>query len=121
MVLLLAASGCSRQVSFSEEVKPILRDNCMKCHDGGGEGSSKSEFKVNTYDDVMKGTKFGKVVIPGDSESSTLYRLVAHKAGTEIQMPPHHSETRASEMLEPLPAEQIDIIKMWIDQGAKNN
>ena len=73
-------SGCSKEVSFKQDVKPIINDTCLECHDGKGEGSEESGLILNTYDDLMRGTKFGQVVVPGDSESSTLYRLISHKA-----------------------------------------
>ena len=113
--------GCSKQVSFNNDVKPILTASCLECHDGSGEGSEKSGFSLKDYNSLMKGTKFGSVIVPGDSVSSTLYRLIAHKADPEIQMPPHHDTTLAEGKVDPLTLVQIETIKMWIDQGAKNN
>ena len=121
IVAAVMVTGCSREVSFSKDVKPILSARCLECHDGKGEGSEESGLILITYDDLMRGTKFGQVVVPGDSESSTLYRLIAHKADTKIQMPPHTKDTLASKILTPLNEEQIETIKTWIDQGAKNN
>jgi hypothetical protein len=114
-------TGCSQQVSFNKDVKPILTASCLQCHDGSGEGSTASGFNVQSYDSLMKGTKFGPVVVAGDSVSSTLYRLIGHKADPKIQMPPHHDVTLAEGRGEPLSDAQVDTIKMWIDQGAKNN
>ena len=115
------ASGCSKDISYSKDVKPIINTSCLECHDGKGEGSEESGLILNTYDDLMRGTKFGQVVVPGDSESSTLFRLIAHKADPKIHMPPHTKDTLASKVMTPLNDKQIDIIKTWIDQGAKNN
>jgi hypothetical protein len=115
------ASGCSKEISYSKDVKPIINTSCLECHDGKGEGSEESGLILNTYDDLMRGTKFGQVVVPGDSESSTLFRLIAHKADPKIHMPPHTKDTLASKIMTPLNDRQIDIIKTWIDQGAKNN
>ena len=119
--IAVASAGCSQQVSFQNDVNPILQQNCLSCHDGSGEGSSTSGFSVSSYDDLMKGTKFGKVVVPGDSLSSSLYRLIDHQADPKIQMPPHHDEALASGKMSSLSGEQINTIKVWIDQGAKNN
>jgi hypothetical protein len=113
-------AGCSKQVSFNNDVNPILVSNCLTCH-VGGEGSVKSGFSVQNYNSLMKGTKFGPVIVPGDSESSTLFRVIAQKVAPEIQMPPHHDESLAEGRLEPLTPEQVETIKAWIDQGAKNN
>ena len=113
--------SCGLPVSFNKDIQPILAANCLECHDGSGEGSSASGFNVQTYDSVMSGTKFGAVIIPGSSESSTLYRMVAHKVDPKIQMPPHHDKSLASGRQEPLTSRQIELIQKWIDQGAKNN
>ena len=118
---LAIASGCSKEVSFKQDVKPVISDSCLECHDGKGEGSEESGLILNTYDDLMRGTKFGQVVVPGDSESSTLYRLIAHKADPKIHMPPHTKDTLASKIKTPLSNKQIEIVKTWIDQGAKDN
>lgn len=115
------ATGCSKEVSYSKDVKPIIADRCLECHDGKGEGSEESGLILVTYDDLMRGTKFGQVVVPGDSESSTLFRLVAHKADPKIHMPPHTKDTLASKIKTPLSDDQVATIKTWIDQGAKNN
>lgn len=118
---LAIASGCSKETSFNKDVKPIISTSCLECHDGKGEGSEESGLILVTYDDLMRGTKFGQVVVPGDSESSTLYRLIAHKADPKIHMPPHTKDTLASKIKTPLSNKQIEIVKTWIDQGAKNN
>ena len=115
------STGCSQQVSFNDDVKPILTASCLQCHNGSGEGSEKSGFNVQDYNSLMKGTKFGPVVVAGESASSTLYRLISHKADPKIQMPPHHDITLTEGRAEPLNKAQIETIKNWIDQGAKNN
>jgi len=118
----LFSMGCSKQVSFKDDIKPILTSNCVMCHDGSnGVGFVKSGFSVQSYNSFMKGTKFGPVIVAGDSISSTLYRLIDHMADPKIQMPPHHDTTLAEQKLKPLTSAQIETIKTWIDQGAKNN
>lgn len=125
--LMIAATpffgaGCSQQVSFNNDVKPLLEASCISCHDGSGEGSEKSGFSMKSYEDLMAGTKFGPVIVAGESASSTFYRVISHKADPQIQMPPHHDETVSEgHQAEPLTSAQTDIIKMWIDQGALNN
>jgi len=113
--------SCSKPVSFNKDIKPILMANCLSCHDGSGEGSATSGFSVQTYDSVMKGTKYGPVIVPGSSTSSSLYRMVAHEVDPKIQMPPHHDEALAKGREDALTPRQIEFIEKWIDQGAKNN
>ena len=121
LVTAVIVTGCTKEISYSKDIKPIINDRCLECHDGKGEGSEESGLILINYDDLMRGTKFGQVVVPGDSESSTLYRLVAHKADPKIHMPPHHKDSLATKHMDPLTEKQVEMIQMWIDQGAKNN
>jgi len=109
--LLLA--GCSAgpaSISFQSEIKPLLDKYCSECHLKGGTGAEASGFVTETYASIMKGTKFGPVVIAGDPLSSSLYRLVAGKVDPSIRMP--HGKKALSEA-------EILKIEHWIEQGAK--
>lgn len=110
---LTAISACVQQpqVSYRTQVEPILQEHCKECHSLNGEGYKKSGFSVDSYEHVMKGTKFGAVVVPGAAITSTLYLLVAGKADPSIRMP--HGKKSLSEY-------DVKVIKTWIDQGAKN-
>ena len=122
IVASMSIVACSeREISFSKDVKPIFDAKCLDCHDGKGEGSEKTEFLVTDYKNIMDGTKFDAVVMPGSSVSSTLYRVVSHKTHTKIQMPPHHETATADGRGVPLRDKEIEIVKLWIDQGAKDN
>ena len=127
--LAILGAGCAKQeVSFKQDVYPILQKNCRSCHSPGGEGYAASGFSVETYESVMKGTKFGPVIVPRSSISSTVMVLLEHKADPSISMP----RSKVQPLLERekylkdwkapmLPADQIRFIGNWIDQGAKNN
>jgi hypothetical protein len=104
--------GAAPPVSFKGQVHPILKNGCGDCHGAGGAGTAKTGFSVESHDSVMKGTKFGAVIAPGSAISSSLYRLVAGEVDPSIRMP--HGDKK-------LPAEDINLIKTWIDQGAKDN
>jgi uncharacterized membrane protein len=106
------ASGCSKGVSYAADVQPVLNKNCLECHAAGKEGQLKSGLNMETYAQLMTGTRYGPVVIPGNSISSTLMRLVDHKADKTINMP--HDKQK-------IPENEIALIKAWIDEGAKNN
>jgi hypothetical protein len=113
--LLGALTGCAREeaVSFSQDVKPIIDQNCLACHKEGGEGFEASGFSMVTYDDLMKGTNFGPMVIAGDSAGSNMIVLMEGRADPSISMP-HGS-------MDPIRKAEIDTVRIWIDQGAKNN
>jgi hypothetical protein len=106
--------GCSDAptVSFRSDVAPILAKYCAECHVGNGEGTQASEFRVDSYENVIKGTKYGPVIVAGDPLSSSLYRLVSGKVDPSIQMP-HGKES--------LSAGEIAMVEHWIAQGARDN
>lgn len=119
---LLPCIGCGqREVSYSQDVFPIVSERCTECHSGGGEGESASGFSVATYDDLMQGTQYGPVIVPGSAISSTLYHMVSGTVDPSIQMPPHAPEALAQGRGKPLTEKQIQTVRLWIDQGAKNN
>ena len=118
-VLLLALAACSdsdtaqssKSVSFARDVRPILDAYCLECHQSGG--AEASGLSMVDYDALMKGTKHGPIIKPGDSLSSTLVILVEGRADKSLRMP--HGD-RA-----PLSADAIKILRRWIDDGAKKN
>ena len=109
-VSLLA--GCSSEptpVSYQKGVKPLIDKYCSECHLKEGEGAAASGFLTESYETVMKGTKYGPVIVPGDALSSSLYRLVSGKVHSSIRMP--HGR-------DPLTEQEIATIEQWISQGA---
>lgn len=114
-VLLLGLAGCSGEgaVSYSRDVQPILAKNCLSCHQAGGAGHAASGFSMASYDDLMKGTSAGPMIIPGDSEGSNLIVLMEGRADASIAMP-HGGAKRVS-------SADIGTIRRWIDQGAPKN
>lgn len=120
-VASILIAGCEKPVSYSKDIRPILVANCLQCHDGKGEGSTASGFSVESYDSLIRGTKFGPVVVPGSAISSTLYLIVTDKVDPKIQMPPRHQESLAQGRGKSLHEVQVKNIELWIDQGARNN
>lgn len=114
-LLLLALAACSGEapVSFSQDVKPVLDKHCIECHQVGGAGTLASGFDMTTYEGLMKGTNFGPMVIIGDPEGSNILVLMEGRADPSISMP--HGQR------DPVAKQDIQTIRTWIEQGAKNN
>jgi hypothetical protein len=112
---LLGFAGCTGggTVSYAQDVEPILRANCLSCHQEGGAGFEASGFSMASYDELMKGTRYGPMIVAGDSEGSNLVVLMEGRADPSISMP--HGR------MEPVGKADIDTIRRWIDQGAKQN
>ena len=116
--LLFLAAGCDRgsdaeTVSYAEDIQPILDEHCSDCHTGDGAGVQASGFSTESYTTVMKGTRHGSMIEPGDPLSSSLYRLVSgREVHPSIRMP--HGERK-------LLGSQVAAIEAWIRQGAPDN
>ncbi len=126
MSLFMVACG-QREVSYRRDVSPILKKNCSVCHSAGGVGYEKSGFSVDSYQDVMRGTRYGRVISPGSSVGSTLVRLIKHEADSSVNMPKKYKVSAHNAMIMPesnarwLPSRDIELITQWVDQGAKDN
>lgn len=102
------------EVSFKDDIQPILHDYCVSCHSPGGKGHAKSGLNLTSYEGLMKGTKFGPVVIPGDSDASTFTKLLTGtNKGLKMPMGLNAAGT--------LDRQYILIMRKWVKQGAKNN
>jgi hypothetical protein len=115
LVVQLFTTGCERSdpVSFAADVKPLLDQHCTGCHVAGQAGYETSGLATDSYAALMKGTKFGPVVVAGDSFNSTLVVLIEGRADPSINMP--HGSLRE------LNTEEVAIIRRWIDGGAMND
>src|SRR5262245_59462707 len=101
-----AAAQTADKVDFARDVQPIFRQYCVGCH---GATIHQSNYRLDRRSDAMRGgTTSPGVIHPGDGSSSVLYiKVSSSRFGP--QMPPTGA----------LSAEQIDVIKRWIDEGAE--
>ncbi len=112
----LLAVGCAHEpppISFRTQVAPILAKHCVSCHVEGKPGTVASALQLDSYAAVMKGTRFGPVVLPGDPLSSAMIMLVEGRADPRITMP-HGGTDR-------LTAAEIQALRDWVQQGARDN
>jgi ankyrin repeat protein len=92
------------KVDFRRDVLPILRQNCVGCH---GPSKQMNSLRLDRRSRALRGGT-QTILVPGNAASSRLYhRLTGNKFGNS--MPPSG----------PLPPDQIETIKAWIDQGAE--
>src|ERR1043165_2927384 len=97
-------------VDFEKEILPILKNNCLACHN---KTTTKAGLILETPQDILKGGESGKVVAPKRSGESLLLKIAAHQA--KPMMPPKNNKVEASD----LTPEELGLLKLWIDQGAK--
>ena len=112
----LVLNGCAIEptISYQSDIHPILKDNCLQCHvSPNGVGYLKTGLNMVSYETLMHGTIYGPVIVPGDSRRSILNKLVEGRAGNYIRMP-HNKKDALTE-------EEIEALKLWVNQDAKNN
>jgi hypothetical protein len=109
---IVTAAAAGEHPGFAKDVFPIFAQNCVECHQPGADGYAKTGLDMTSYDGIMKGTKHGPIVVPGDAFTSNLAVVVEGRTRPEIRMP--HAR-------KPLSKWQRVIIRRWINAGAKNN
>lgn len=108
-----ALPGCGeRAVSYSAQVEPIIEKRCMECHQPGGSGYEASGLDMTSHASLMRGTRYGSIIEPGEPMNSVLNQLVEGRAHPSITMP--HGGNR-------LPESEIALLRTWVAQGAPSN
>jgi WD40 repeat protein len=97
-------------VDFEKEILPIFRRNCLACHSAT---EAQSDLSLESPAQILKGGSEGPAVVAGKSPESLLLKLSAHQK--EPFMPPPDNDVKAK----PLTPQELGLIKLWIDQGAK--
>jgi len=106
MVVALVAGPTdsrSKPVDFDRDIRPIFADRCFACH-GPDEKQRMAGFRLDRKDGGV-----ARLVVPGKAEDSRLYQRVS---ATSRRMPPAAAGPALSDT-------QIQLIKRWIDEGAK--
>ena len=90
-------------VDFEQAIAPILEQHCYDCH---GEDEAKGKLRLHTVEGIQK----SEVVVAGKPDESKLLQRILLPADNKKLMPKDG---------DPLPAEQIALIRLWIEQGSK--
>ena len=96
----------ARTVDFARDIQPVLEGSCWSCH---GPKKQESGFRLDGRAAALKGGDHGAVILPGRSAESLLIHAVAG-LDEDLKMPKKG---------ERLTAEQVGLLRAWIDQGAR--
>ena len=99
-------------VDFEKEILPILKNSCLACHN---KTTTKGDLILETPDEIIKGGESGSAVVVGHGNDSLLLQAASHRK--KPMMPPRNNKVAASD----LTSEQLGLIKLWIDEGAKGS
>ncbi len=98
-------------VNYYTEIQPIFNSKCTVCH-----GSSGGGLSLASWDDLMTGNStHGPVVISGDTVNSKLLEKIMPNPSFGDRMPQSNQSYFADNPTE------LQLIKTWIFEGAKNN
>ncbi len=89
--------------TLPERAKVVLEENCVSCHGP----AQMSGLDLRTREAMLKGGSRGPALIPGEADASPLYLAAAHQQ--EPKMPPQG---------DPLSAEDLAVLRKWVDRGA---
>jgi hypothetical protein len=106
LALAFPAAAATPSVSYSRDIKPLLAGRCYACH-GPDEAKRKAKLRLDVRDVAIR-----KAIKPGKAAESPLIERITSKDDAEVMPPPHANK-------EGFTAEQIDLLRRWVDEGAK--
>ena len=95
-------------IDFYSDIKPIFVKHCFTCH---GPARSESNLRLDLRARALRGGETGPAIVKGHSADSLLIQYVTGKNDAGIVMPPAGKAP-------PLSAEEISLLRNWIDRGA---
>lgn len=98
----VAPAADAKKVTYEDDVLPIFRDNCLKCHNPD---KLKGDLDLTSFSAVVKGGGSGATLNPGDPDGSLLFKSITH--AEEPEMPPKAK----------LSDKEIATIRQWIAGG----
>jgi hypothetical protein len=122
-------------LTWDKDIKAILTPSCFGCHGGNNPARPSSGYNITTLAGAIAGGNLAKpgakpdpnmlagpAIVPGHGDQSPL--LIYAAAGAKLvpvalPMPPLASQTRANDPHAALTADQLSLVRAWIDQGAK--
>jgi hypothetical protein len=95
-------------VDYQKSIRAILSDNCYHCH-GPDEKTREGDFRLDVRESAFASRESGAGIVPGKPVESLLYQRITSSDPFQ-KMPPPDSGRK-------LTAEQVELIRTWIEQG----
>jgi hypothetical protein len=115
MIVASSIAGPTRadeKIDFARDIRPILSDACFLCH-GPDDGQRKADLRLDTRDGALGNRDEGAPFVPGKPDDSEAWVRITATDPTMLMPPPKSGKK--------LSAKQIELIRAWIEQGAKWN
>ncbi len=98
-------------ISYDKHIEPLFYKRCTVCHSGT---VKEGKLDISSYESLMKGGKSGELVKPGKADESIIYKAM-HRSS----VPPARPRAMPPKGEEPCTPEELALLKLWIDGGAK--
>jgi len=105
------------EVAFEKEILPFLEKKCVQCHKApfekdGKTVKPKAGLRMDAAWAIQAGSENGAILVAGKSGESAMFERVTLPPDDDDFMPP-------KDKADPLTPEETDLLKRWIDEGAK--
>lgn len=112
MLLLSVSVFAAQTVEFNRDIRPILSDKCFTCH-GPDAANRKTKLRFDIESGALIELREGKhAIVAGDPDNSEMFRRVS-STNQAYRMPPAYMGR------DKLSDHEIQLIRDWIQQGAK--
>jgi hypothetical protein len=110
ILVAVALPICADEVNFNRDVRPILAEHCFACH-GFDAKARKARLRLDVPEGALVKRRGVYAIVPGKPEESEVWSRIVSQEPGEVMPPPETNK--------PLSAAQKEILKKWIEQGAK--
>jgi len=101
----------TENISFSKNIQPVFNSSCIACHPSSGNLDLTAENSYNSIVNVEASGYNGILIVPEDPDNSVLYKKIDGSGLFGSNMPPGYNLTE----------NQVEMFRIWIEEGAKNN
>ena len=102
--------GEEKELSFNQDIRPILSANCFACH-GLDAKHRKAKLRLDTRETAIADRDGIQAIAPGDLENSESWARIISNDEDDIMPPPDSHKS--------LTGEEKSIIRKWIESGAQ--
>jgi hypothetical protein len=104
-ILSVVPAIADEAVLYNRDIRPILADTCFHCH-GPDAQTREADLRLDLHADAAE----HEAIVAGSPSDSLLYQRIMSDDEHEVMPPPESGKT--------LTAEQKELLRRWIEQGA---